>query len=244
MGQSIVITSGKGGTGKTSITGGVATALARMGKSVLCIDMDIGLRNLDIALGLNDWVLMDFSDVALGHCALSRAVVQHPEIPGLYMLTAPMNLPPELTKADIRALMNTARSYYDYILVECPAGLGAGFQLATCGVDRAIVVSTNDASSLRDAQRVVSELSHLRQIHLVMNRIQPKLLRRLRTTIDDAMDAAGLPLLGVVPEDPQVILSANLGKALVPTSRQGAAVACANIARRLDGQRVPIMKIR
>ena len=244
MGTSIVITSGKGGTGKTSITGGVATALARMGKSVLCIDMDIGLRNLDIALGLNDWVLMDFCDVALGRCALSRAVVQHPDVPGLYLLTAPMNLPPELTKADIRALMNTARTYYDYILVDCPAGLGTGFQLATCGVDRAIVVATSDASSLRDAQRVVSELNHLRQIHLVVNRIQPKLLRRLRTTIDDAMDSAGLPLLGVVPEDPQVILSANLGKTLVPTSRQGAAVACANIARRLDGQRVPIMKIR
>jgi septum site-determining protein MinD len=187
---------------------------------------------------------MDFTDVAEGRCPLSRAAVQHPNLPGLFLLTAPMKLSPSLKKEDVRALLNTARIYYDYILIDSPAGLGTGFQLATCGVDRAIVVATNDATSLRDAQRVVSELNHLRQIHLVMNRIQPKLLRRLRTTIDDAMDAAGLPLLGVIPEDPQVILSANLGKPLVPTSRQGAAAACANIARRLDGQRVPIMKIR
>ena len=245
MGTAIVITSGKGGTGKTSLTGGIAAALSKLGKSVLCIDMDIGLRNLDISLGLNDRALMDFTDVAEGRCPLSRAAVQHPNLPGLFLLTAPMKLSPSLKKEDVRALLNTARIYYDYILIDSPAGLGTGFQLATCGVDRAIVVATNDATSLRDAQRTVSELDHIRQVHLIMNRIQPKLLRRLRTTIDDAMDAAGLPLLGVVPEDPQVILSANLGQPLIlSTGRQGAATACTNIARRLDGQRVPIMRIR
>ena len=245
MGTAIVITSGKGGTGKTSLTGGIAAALSKLGKSVLCIDMDIGLRNLDISLGLNDRALMDFTDVAEGRCPLSRAAVQHPNLPGLFLLTAPMTLSPTLKKEDVRALLNTARTYYDYILIDSPAGLGTGFQLATCGADRALVVATNDASSLRDAQRTVSELDHIRQVHLVMNRIQPKLLRRLRTTIDDAMDAAGLPLLGVAPEDPQVILSANLGQPLIlSTGRQGAATACTNIARRLDGQRVPIMRIR
>ena len=245
MGTAIVITSGKGGTGKTSLTGGIAAALSKLGKSVLCIDMDIGLRNLDISLGLNDRALMDFTDVAEGRCPLSRAAVQHPNLPGLFLLTAPMTLSPTLKKEDVRALLNTARTYYDYILIDSPAGLGTGFQLATCGADRALVVATNDATSLRDAQRTVSELDHIRQVHLIMNRIQPKLLRRLRTTIDDAMDAAGLPLLGVVPEDPQVILSANLGQPLIlSTGRQGAATACTNIARRLDGQRVPIMRIR
>ena len=119
-----------------------------------------------------------------------------------------------------------------------------GFRLATCGVDRAIVIATNDASSLRDAQRTVAELEHLRTIHLVMNRIQTKLLRKLRTTIDDAMDAAGLPLIGVVPEDPQVILCANLGQPLTTRGRRGAALACWNIAQRLEGKRIPIMRIR
>ena len=206
--------------------------------------MDIGLRNLDISLGLNDRALMDFSDVALGRCPLARAVVPHPTLKGLSLLTSPMSLPASLTPEKIRALLDTARGMYDYILIDSPAGLGAGFRLAICGADRAVVVATNDASSLRDAQRTVSELDHMRQVHLVMNRIQTKLLRRLRATIDDAMDAAGLPLIGVVPEDPYVILCANLGQPLTDRGKRGAALACWNIARRLEGQRVPIMRIR
>ena len=244
MGTAIAITSGKGGTGKTSITGGVASSLSLMGRRVLCIDMDIGLRNLDIALGLNDRALMDFSDVALGRCPLARAAVDHPQLKGLSLLTAPMSLPPNLTFDKIRALLNTARTMYDYILIDAPAGLGAGFQLAVCGADRALVVSTNDTSSLRDAQRTVGQLDSIRQVHLVMNRIQTKLLRRLRTTIDDAMNAAGLPLIGVVPEDPQVILCANLGQPLTSQGRRGAALACWNIALRLEGHQVPVMRIR
>lgn len=244
MGTVITVTSGKGGTGKTTVTGGVASCLARLGKTVLCIDMDIGLRNLDISLGLSDRALMDFADVALGNCPLARAAVSHPDLPNLSLLTAPMRLPPQVTAGSIRALLRTARDRYDYIFIDCPAGLGPGFQLATCGADRALVVATNDASSLRDAQRAVEELYHLRQVHLVMNRIQPKLLRELRTTIDDAMDAAGLPLIGVIPEDRRVILAANMGRPLILEGRRGAANACLNIAKRIEGYRVPIMRIR
>lgn len=244
MGTVVSITSGKGGTGKTSITGGVAASLALMGRTVLCIDMDIGLRNLDISLGLNDRALMDFSDVALGRCPLARAAVAHPALKGLSLLTSPMTMPASLTPEKVRALLDTARTMYDYVLIDSPAGLGPGFRLAICGADRAIVIATNDASSLRDAQRTVAELDQLRQIHLVMNRIQTRLLRRLRATIDDAMDAAGLPLIGVVPEDPHVILCANLGQPLTSRGQRGAALACWNIARRLEGERVPIMRIR
>ena len=244
MGIVVTITSGKGGTGKTSITGGVAASLALMGLRVLCIDMDIGLRNLDISLGLSDRALMDFSDVALGRCPLARAAVDHPDLKGLSLLTAPMSLPANLTTDKIRALLRTARSMYDYVLIDSPAGLGTGFHLAICGADRALVVATSDASSLRDAQRTVEELEGIRQVHLVMNRIQVKLLRRLRATIDDAMNTAGLPLLGVVPEDPQVILCANLGQPLTSRGKRGAALACWNIALRLEGHRVPIMRIR
>lgn len=244
MGTVIAITSGKGGTGKTSIAGGVAASLALMGHSVLCIDMDIGLRNLDITLGLNDRALMDFSDVALGRCPLARAAVEHPDIKGLALLTSPMSLPASLTQDKVRAMLDTARTMYDYILIDSPAGLGPGFRLAICGADRVLVIATNDASSLRDAQRTVVELDQIRQVHLVMNRIQTKLLRKLHATIDDAMDAAGLPLIGVVPEDSQVILCANLGQPLTTRGQKGAALACWNIAQRLDGQRVPIMRIR
>ena len=240
MGTVISITSGKGGTGKTSITGGVAASLALMGRRVLCVDMDIGLRNLDITLGLNDRALMDFSDVALGRCPLARAAVEHPDLKGLYLLTSPMTLPASLTADKIRDLLDTARTEYDYILIDAPAGLGAGFHLAVCGADRVLVIATNDASSLRDAQRTVEKLEGYRQVHLVMNRIQLKLLRRLRATIDDAMNAAGLPLLGVVPEDPQVILCANLGLPLSSRGKKGAALACWNIAQRLEGSRSPL----
>ena len=240
----IAVTSGKGGTGKTSVTGGVAAALSLMGCRVLCIDMDIGLRNLDITLGLNDRALMDFSDVALGRCPLARAAVTHPELKNLSLLTAPMSLPAGLTVDKVQSLLRTARGTYDYIFIDAPAGLGPGFRLAVCGADRALVVATNDASSLRDAQRAVAELEGVGQVHLVMNRIQPKLLRKLRTTIDDAMNTAGLPLIGVVPEDPQVILCANQGIPLTSRGRRGAALACWNIAQRLEGSQVPVMRIR
>ena len=125
-----------------------------------------------------------------------------------------------------------------------PAGLGAGFRLAVCDADRAIVVAVSDPSSLRDAQRVVSQLPNLETIHLVVNRVRPRLLRRQGATIDDAMDAAGLPLIGVIPEDRRVILAANLGRPLILEGRQGAANACLNIAKRLEGYRVPVMRIR
>ena len=246
MGTVIVVTSGKGGTGKTSLTGGVASCLAALGQKVLCIDLDIGLRNLDISLGMTDRALMDFTDVLEGRCTLERAAVEHPVIRGLYLLTAPVRPTPDaLDEEKMKAMLLQARAQFDYILIDSPAGLGSGFRLAVCGADRAVVVSTNDSSALRDAQRTVVELGRrLDTIHLVMNRIQPKLLRRLRTTIDDAMDAAGLPLLGVVPEDSQVILAANTGEPLILFSRKGAALAYLNIAKRLMGQRVPLMKIR
>lgn len=246
MGQAIVITSGKGGTGKTSLTGGVASCLAALGKTVLCLDADIGLRNLDLSLGLSDRALMDFTDVIKGRCSLSAAAVRHPQLPNLALLTAPVRLSPgSISTEEMRALIWEIRDQYDYCLIDSPAGLGSGFRLAACGADRAIVVSTTDASALRDAQRTVTELKNtLSPIHLVVNRVKPRLLRQLKTTIDDAMDAAGLPLLGVVPEDVAVTVSANRGVPVILAERKGAALAYLNIARRLEGQRVPMMRLR
>lgn len=248
MGTVIVITSGKGGTGKTTLTAGLAVALAQMGRRVLCIDCDIGLRNLDISLGMTDAVLMDFSDVLLGRCSLERAAVPHPTVADLFLLTAPLTLPLEsLTTQDFRALLEEAQALYDFILLDSPAGLGLGFSLATCGAQEAIVVATNDAASLRDAQRVVTQLSTATPtIRLVVNRVSTKLQRRLDLNIDDVMDFVGLPLLGLVPEDQEVVLSASAGRTLLQRSisTKGAATACRNIARRLTGQKVALMKIR
>ena len=245
MSAVIAVTSGKGGTGKTSLTGAVGSCLAALGHPTLCIDMDVGLRNLDLSLGLADRALMDFTDVLQGRCPLEQAVVEHPEIPGLFLLTAPFSLPQGVAEEAMLDLLFQARQKFDYILLDAPAGLGEGFRLSVCGCDRAIVVSTTDASALRDAQRTVTELmTQVGTIHLVVNRVQPKLLKKLHTTIDDAMDAAGLPLLGVVPEDNRVMLAANQGIPLILSANKGAAVAYRNIALRIDGQRVPLMKLR
>ena len=246
MATVIAVASGKGGTGKTSLVGAVGTCLAALGHPTLCIDMDVGLRNLDLSLGLGDRALMDFTDVAQGRCPLERAAVEHPEVKGLFVLTAPFTLPAGLSQEEMEGLLGQAREGYDYVLLDAPAGLGEGFQLAAWSCDRAIVVSTTDTSALRDAQRTVGELGRrgVEQIHLVVNRVQPKLLKKLHTTIDDAMDTAGLPLLGVVPEDPQVMLYANQGQPLIAHTNRGAALAYRNIALRIDGRRVPLMRLR
>ena len=176
-GQCIAVVSGKGGTGKTSFTAGISTALALSGKRVLCLDCDIGLRNLDLALGLSDRALMDFSDVAQGRCSLESAVVEHPKIPGLFLLTAPVRSRGRpVSEAEMSALLDEVRSQYDACLLDAPAGLGGGFILAATAADRAIVVTTTDASSLRDAQHTVMELNRFGagKLHLVVNRVRKK----------------------------------------------------------------------
>ena len=244
MGIAIMVTSGKGGTGKTSLTAGVASCLAALGHRVLCIDLDIGLRNLDIALGLSDLAVMDFSDVMNRRCPLLAAVTAHPDIRGLYLLTAPLNLDNSDPMA-FRHMIDDAKEYYDFIFLDCPAGLGTGFKLSMAAADRAILVSATDPAALRDAQRTVSELvGSVNEVHLVMNRVQPKLMDQLRTSIDFAMDTAGLPLLGVVPEDSNVTVAATAGEPLVLMTYKGAAPAYLNIARRLLGQRTPLLRIR
>ena len=243
MGTAVMVTSGKGGTGKTSLTAGAASCLAALGHRVLCIDLDIGLRNLDLALGLSDRAVMDFTDVMEYRCSLLSACVEQPEIRGLFLLTAPLN-GQDLDRERFHDLVDEAKDYFDYILMDSPAGLGEGFQLAMIAADRAIVVSCVDPAALRDAQRTVTELHALPQLHLVMNRVQPKLIAKLRTSIDNARDAAGLPLLGVVPEDPAVTMATAAGVPLVLTTYKGAAPAYLNIAKRLLGQRVPLLRIR
>ena len=244
MGTSVMVTSGKGGTGKTALTAGVASCLAALGRRVLCIDVDVGLRNLDIALGMSDRAVIDFSDVMEHRCPLLTAAAEHPQIRGLFLLTAPLSLI-NLDLKGFRDVIDEARDYYDFIFLDSPAGLGDGFQLAMYAADRAIVVSATEPAALRDAQRVVTQLSQLETIHLVVNRVRPRLLRRQNTTIDDAMDTAGLPLLGLVPEDPKVVLAATEGRPLAQLgARRGAVRAYENIARRLTGQLVPLMGLR
>ena len=159
MGQVIAVVSGKGGTGKTSFTALVGSALAEMGHRTLCLDCDVGLRNLDLALGMSDSALMDFTDVIAGRTTLAQAVVRHPLYPNLYLLTAPVSFGVRLpSKREMQRLIDEIRRHFDFCLIDAAAGIGEAFALATCCADRAVVVTTNDPSSLRDAQRTVMEL--------------------------------------------------------------------------------------
>ena len=246
MGEVLVITSGKGGTGETTLCAGIASCLAAMGQKVLAIDCDIGLNNLDIALGMTDCATVSFLDVMMENQYLSDAP-EHPVIPGLQLLTAPTKTRAGLVDDIIFGrLIEEAAESYDWVLLDAPAGIGYGFDLAAAYANRAILVATADAGSLRDAQQTAALLTEkgIKQIELVVNRVTRRLLNSVRSNIDDIMDHVGLPLLGLIPEDPSVPVAAANGSALVLRSRKGAAMACLRISRRLLGMDAPLMHIR
>ena len=246
MGKIIAVVSGKGGTGKTSFTACVSLALAAMGHTTLALDCDITLRNLDLALGLSDSAVMDFSDVLEGRCTLVEAAVSHRKYPTLSLLAAPLApVGARFSLNAMQALAQTIRRQYDYCFIDAPAGLGQGFQLATAVADSVVVVTTTDPAALRDAQRTVMELRRFPagQVHLVVNRVQKKMLKALHSTIDDAMDTAGLPLLGVIPEDSDIPLALNRGIPLRDINYY-AQRAYENIAKRITGQRAPLLRAR
>lgn len=245
MGQVLAVISGKGGTGKTTLCAGVACSMAAQGQRVLCIDADIGLRNLDIALGMADLSILSFTDVYHGLYPLSRAA-KHPAIANLSLLTAPIRENPEhISFSAFGRLLQQVRQEYDWCLIDASAGLGTGFRLATRFADQILVVSTPDPASLRDASRAVDllALDHITELRLVVNRVNAKMFSRMHLTIDDMMDGVGLPLIGIVPEDPNVVLAAAENTALTLKTNKGAAVACRHIASRLCGQRTPLMKL-
>ena len=246
MGEVLAVLSGKGGTGKTSVCAGMATALAESGKRVLCIDCDVGLRNLDISLGLSDSGALSFRDVCSGGYPLGGAE-QHPEYETLSFLTAPMNCAVEEIDTDSFCdLLREARTRFDYIFLDAPAGVDAGFRLVTAGADRFVVVTGAGPAAIRDASRVgeLLELAGKRNVRLVVNRVDRDLLSAVRLTIDDVMDTSGLPLLGVVLEDPNVTLAASFGKPLLRYAKRcDASKAFRRIARRVQGFPEP-MKLR
>ena len=246
MGQVITVISGKGGTGKTTICAGVAACLAADGNRTLCIDGDIGLRNLDISLGMASLAPISFTDVLYGRYPLSDAT-PHETIPDLWLLTAPVtDTAKRIDEGAFGKLLDQARRDFDYILIDAPAGIGSGFRLATVHADRLLAVSTPDPASMRDAASAADQLSMMgkEDVRLVVNRITPRLFRQMRLTVDDVMDGVGLPLMGVVPEDENVVLAAASHTPLVLYSNQGASVACLHIARRLQGIKTPLMKLR
>lgn len=243
MGELIAVLSGKGGTGKTSVCAGIATALADSGSSVLCIDCDVGLRNLDISLGLSDMGSLSFLDVCSGNYTVAQAT-QHPLYPNLHFLTAPMNCDASAVDfASFEKMLRASQAQYSYIFLDAPAGVDAGFQLAARYAERVLLVTGADPASVRDARRAgdLLELMGKPDVRLIVNRISPFMAKKLRITVDDVMDQAALPLMGVVPEDIQVILAASAQKPLLKQAKRcEAALAFRRIAKRIQGLGVPI----
>lgn len=245
MGEVLAVLSGKGGTGKTSVCAGIATALAEEGRRVLCVDCDMGLRNLDISLGLAETGALSFLDVCQGGYRLEQATV-HPQFPCLRFLTAPINLgPADVDPGIFAAFLRQARSQFDYLLLDAPAGVDAGFRLAARYADRILLVTGADPAAIRDAGRAgdLLELMGKPDVRLIVNRISRKMAAAMNVTVDDVMDRAGLPLMGVVPEDGAVTLAAAEGVPLLRYTRRGAAAACRRIARRIQGNSVPIGRL-
>lgn len=242
MCEVIAVLSGKGGTGKTSVCAGISTALAELGKNVLCIDCDVGLRNLDISLGLSQTAALSFLDVAQGGYSLQHAA-QHDMFPSLFFLTAPVSCTAEeVDDSGFLQLLEQAAQQFDYVFLDAPAGIDAGFRLAARFASRIILVTGSDPASIRDAERTgeLLELMGKENVRLIVNRIHKKMFAAMGITVDDIMDQTGLPLLGVIPEDTNVVFAATDGEPLLRYTKKGAAAACRRIAKRLQGRSVPI----
>ena len=243
MGEIFAVLSGKGGTGKTSVCAGIATALAEQGKKILCIDCDVGLRNLDISLGMTESGALSFLDVVEGAYPLDRAA-RHPAFLSLSFLTAPMNVAAhEVNSKAFEQMLSQARRDFDYIFLDAPAGVDAGFQLTAKFADRFLVVTGAGPAAVRDAARVsdLLELMGKKNVRLIVNRVDRDLLSTVKLTVDDVMDTAGLPLMGIVLEDPNVTLAAAFGKPLLIYARKTpAAKAYRKIANRIQGFHDPI----
>jgi septum site-determining protein MinD len=248
-GKVIVVTSGKGGVGKTTTTANIGAALANMGKTVCVMDMDIGLRNLDILMGLENRVVYNLVDVVEGTCKIKQALVKDKKLPNLNLLPAAQTRDKTAVNADqIKTLVDELKTMFDFVLVDCPAGIESGFQNSIAGADRALIVVTPEMSSVRDADRIVGLLEARRDqfedINLIVNRVRPGLIEANQMmSIDDICEILSVDLIGVIPDDEDIVISTNKGEPLSLTTNKSAGQAYRNIARRILGEEVPFMDL-
>ena len=243
MSQICVVTSGKGGAGKSTVTAGLGYALSRHNGRVLLIDADAGLRSLDLMLGVGGTTMFDLSDVFAGNCEPVRAIYPSPVFQNVFVLPAPIRLEEMCSPKEMRALCRGLAAYYDQVIIDCPAGIGPGFDTAVAAADRALVVSTPDMVCARDAQ-ILGHLLEERQLrsHLIINRLRPnKVMDGSMPDVDEIIDLAGIQLLGIIPEDEEVAV-ANANARPLP-SACNAAVCFDNIARRFMGDYVPLARL-
>ncbi len=236
-GRAIVVTSGKGGVGKTTMTANIGTALALAGANVALVDADVGLRNLDIVLGLEARVRSHVLDVLEGRVTLDDALVSDKRVPKLRLLAAAQTREKdEVDTAAMHSMIDNLRERFDYVLIDCPAGIEKGFTNAIVGADEAIIVCTPEVAAVRDADRVVGLLGNRTSIKLIVNRLRPELVRRGKMlSVDDVNAILRLPLLGVIADEPGVIISTNKGEPIVLDAASSTGAAYRAIAGRIAG---------
>jgi septum site-determining protein MinD len=248
MSRIIVITSGKGGVGKTTVTANLGMAIARSGHRVALVDADFGLRNLDLLLGLENRVVYTAVEVLAGQCRLEQALVKDKRQEGLVLLPAAQSRSKEaVTPNQMKKLLSVLSEKYEYVLVDCPAGIETGFQNAIAAASEALVVTTPEIAAVRDADRVVGllEAQGIKRIHLIVNRLKPAMVQAEQMmSVQDVQELLAIPLIGVVPDDERVIVSSNRGEPLVLAENLSLpGIAINNIAQRLKGDKVPFLDL-
>ena len=247
MGEVIVITSGKGGVGKTTTSANLGCGLALIEKSVCLIDADIGLRNLDVVMGLENRIVYDLVDVVEGKCRVKQALIKDKRFNNLYLLAAAQTKDKTAVSPEqMKKLCDSLREEFDYIIIDCPAGIEQGFKNAISGADRAIVVATPEVSSVRDADRIVGllEASEIKNIRLVLNRLRPDMIKRGdMMTIDDVVDILAIEVLGIVPDDESIVVSTNKGEPAISDQNSKAGRAFNDITQRIIGKEVPFASL-
>lgn len=246
MGEVIVVTSGKGGVGKTTSTANVGTGLAMLDKKVVLVDTDIGLRNLDVVMGLENRIVYNIVDVIEGNCRLKQALIRDKRYPNLFLLpSAQTRDKTAVTTEQMKKLTDDLKEQFDYILMDCPAGIEQGFKNAIAGAESALVVTTPEISAVRDADRIIGllEANEVEKINLIVNRIRPDMVKHGdMMSSEDVVEILAIDLIGVIPDDENIVISTNQGEPLVGTDTL-AGQAYLNVCRRILGEEVPFMDL-
>lgn len=246
MSEVIVVTSGKGGVGKTTTTANLGTALAQNNQKVVLIDTDIGLRNLDVVMGLENRIVYNLVDVVEGKCRIKQALIKDKKYPNMYLLpSAQTRDKTSVTPEQMVELVNELRDEFDYVILDCPAGIEQGFKNAIAGADRALIVTTPEVSAIRDADRIIGllEANGVTEMDLIVNRLKVDMVKRGdMMSIEDVVDILSIDLIGAVPDDDNIVVATNKGEPLAGTDCL-AGKAYTNICRRVMGQEVPLLDL-
>lgn len=244
MGEVIVITSGKGGVGKTTTTANLGSSLAEAGKKVVLVDTDIGLRNLDVVMGLENRIVYDIVDVIEEKCKLRQALIKDKRFEELFLLPAAQTRDKTaINEEQMRNLTEKLKEEFDYILIDCPAGIEQGFKNAIAGADRAIVVTTAEISAIRDADRIIGllESSEIKNPELIVNRLRPAMVKKGEMMeVEDIVDLLSVDLVGVVPDDEYIITQTNKGEPVIKNKKAPSGKAYIEIARRILGENIEV----